>query len=742
MKYQTAVFLLALLLLNLPLPAAADRAEDSRQSIGLVLSGGGARGFAHIGVLKVLEANRVPVDYIGGASMGALIGAMYSMGHTPEEIEEFAASLDWEELFQSSVSFEKLPFRRKEDREYLPGPISLIGTVRNLNLPNSITSGQMISLLFDRETLPYSLVTDFDDLPIPFRAVGTDMVTGEAVTFKSGSLSRSLRATMSIPGVFAPIEIDGRILSDGGLVNNIPTDVVKEMGADILLVVNIESQLQDSKILESLPGVLSQTISIATADNSRRSLRQADLIIAPDLEEYSAADFPMSREIIELGYQGALEKTSLLKGLSLDPEAWEKHLAARRLREKPVKTTVTEYIVVAGADDRNSQAIIDQLGDKYSMKPFDEEMQDQLDSDLLELKGTGRFESLDYSLSRQNQRTGLQINSRPFDPGPGTPATLDIGIDVNSIMANQVNFNFLSRLTLYDIGRYGAELRSDLQLGSHTLLATEYFRPLGNTRFFLAPRASIERRNFNYFENGINLAQYKGQANLASLDLGYSINSKSELRGGYTVGYQKYSREIGDPLFQDEKGGLRTAGLRWIHIGGNSSQVPTRGINARSRINYYFHSPEIEQIGGGKFTQAESEFYAAHPINSRQVIFGFGGAGGTFRSGATPAQQFTLGGNMRLGGYFHEEFRTDNYLLGGIGLLHKFGFYNSALGGSSYLGTWYEAGSAFNQWDEAPYLQSISGGIIVETPLGPVFVAGSLNEEGHAKFYFSFGRFY
>ena len=280
-------------------PAAAQSDPPrSRPTVGLVLSGGGARGFAHIGVLKVLEENRVPVDYIGGASMGGLIGALYAMGHSPDEIEALIQTLDWDNLFASSAAFDNLSFRRKEDRRNIPGPIPLRGKPTDLKLPKAFNSGHEIGLLFDRATLRYARVRDFDDLPIPFRTVATNMVNGESEELGSGSLSRSLRATMAIPGVFAPVEIDGKILSDGGLVNNIPTNVVKAMGADILLVVNIETQLGGRESLESLIGLLAQTINIASAENSRRSLREADIIIAPDLADHTSTSFGESAALI------------------------------------------------------------------------------------------------------------------------------------------------------------------------------------------------------------------------------------------------------------------------------------------------------------------------------------------------------------------------------------------------------------------------------------------------------------
>ena len=239
-KFVAAIFIISITVF----PSVFGQASvpKKRPTVGLVLSGGGARGFAHVGVLKVLEANHIPVDYIAGASMGALIGALYAMGKSPEEIETLIASLDWDPLLRPQTAAEDLSYRRKQDRLNIPAALTLTGKGTDLKLPNALNTGHAIGLLIDRLTLRYASATNFNDLPIPFQAVGTDMLTGEAVTLKSGSLSRSLRATMSIPGIFGPVDVDGKYLADGGLVNNIPTDVAKAMGADIVIVVNIESQ--------------------------------------------------------------------------------------------------------------------------------------------------------------------------------------------------------------------------------------------------------------------------------------------------------------------------------------------------------------------------------------------------------------------------------------------------------------------------------------------------------------------
>jgi NTE family protein len=726
-------------LIVLPAPAATraqTAAPKQRPTIGLVLSGGGARGFAHIGVLKVLEENHIPVDYIGGTSMGGLVGAMYAMGKTPAEIETLATSLDWATLFQNSGEADQLSFRRKEDRRNIPAPVTLKGNIDNLNLPNALNSGHEIGLLLDRVTLPYATVTNFDDMPIPFRAVGTDMVKGESVTLKSGSLARSLRATMSIPGVFAPVEVDGKILSDGGLVNNIPTDVVKAMGADILIVVNIETQLGNRESLESLPGILAQTINIASVDNSRRSLRQANIVISPDLANYSATDFGDNKKIIDLGYQGAQQSVVLLKALSLNDADWESHLAARHGRERPETAPVPEFVAVEGKDPNAIRIIEEKLNGRYVGKPLHQTQQDLLARDLSELTGTGRFEAIDYQLTTRGGQTGLVIVPSTIGEVPTKPTRLELGLDVNSVESDNVNFNFLTRITFFDIGKYGSEWRNDLRLGSNAYLATEYYRPLGDTKFFVAPHASYERRRINIFDDGNRLAEYTSQTSQIGLDVGIGFNARSELRAGYTLCYEKVERRVGDPLLPSLKGKFSYAGLRWTYDSLDKAQVPTRGVYAVSTINYFLDSPGAN----GNFAQAETRMRMFVPVEKRNTFFAFGGGGTSFHSTAPPLQQFTLGGPFRLGGYGFEEFRSSNYLQGGFGFLHNPKIIPTFLGGKTYIGAWYEGGSAFERFADSEYMQSVSVGTIIETPVGPVFVGGSVNQNGRGRFYFSFGR--
>lgn len=735
--------ILSVFLLHLFISAAVcqdtvpDQKKLNRPKIGLVLSGGGARGFAHIGVLKILEENRIPVDFVAGASMGALVGSLYSTGRTPEELETLVKTLKWEKLLSGATSYDELTFRRKQDRRNLPGGITLGGKdVKGLKLPGSLNAGHNIGLVIDNLMLAYSDIGSFDDLPIPFRCVATDMVNAETVVLQNGSLQQALRATMAIPAVFAPVELNGRVLADGGVLNNIPTDVAKSMGADIIIVVNVETQIGDRAALLDLIGVLGQTLTVATIENSRRSLRQADIVLAPDLQNFSTGSFGSGEEIIALGYEGAKQKAAILKSLSLDENAWQEHLAERRRRIRSDETPFAEFLAVVGADSQKEREIVaKQLGEKNVGKKVDKE---SLESDLTKLTGTRRFDSLGYEIKREDGRDGLLIRNYDTRERGERRTVLDAGFEVNNTDADATNFNARARLTFYDLGTYGSEWRNDLSIGSKTELATEYFRPFGESRFFIAPNALYREIGVDFFQNGDRLAEYSFETVQAGIDLGYSVNRDAEARFGFVVGNQRAKRRIGDPLLPNISGRFSAASVRFDYDGLDDSQIPTRGVRSNSSITYYFDAAGIS----GGLPQAETNFSGLFPVKGRYSALTFGAAGTSFGKTPSALQQFSVGGLFNVGGYGRDEFRGSNLLRGGFGFLRETYALPAFIGGKVYLGGWYEGGSVFEKFNLARYRQSATGGALMETPLGPIFIGGSLGDGGRGKFYFSLGRFF
>jgi NTE family protein len=725
----TVVICLATSFVAAPMRSLSQGTTRARPKIGVALSGGGARGFAHIGVLQYFDEHRIPVDFIAGTSMGGLIGAMYAMGKSPAEIRQLVTTLDWDILLRGYTAFRDLAYRRKEDRLYIPGQIT-IGLRHGVQLPAGINPGHDVGLLFDRFTLPYDNIASFDDLPIPFRCVATDLVAAEPVVFKDGSLSRALRATMSIPGVFSPVEVNGRLLSDGAALNNIPTDVVKDGGADVVIGVDIGTPLGDKESVNNLFSVLNQTNAVSTMESVRRNLRLADLLISPDLEKYNVLDFKRGAEIADLGYKGAEQKALLLQNFSVSEQEWQAYLAKKRSRiltDVPVPT----FVRVEGMPPSVQRTVTSELK-PFAGQPIDTAL---LEKRLTRIRGTGRFESMDYGWIVDNGKPGLIV--RGYEKTYGPPF-LDLGVQIDNSNTDDTNVNLRGRLTFYDFGREGAEWRTDFSLGTTLNLATEYFRPIGDTRFFVAGEASIGTLKRNLFLNGKKQAEYKQNTQLIGADIGYSINSKSELRTGFNVGHQSANLQVGLPLLGEPSGTLSAFSIRYNYYGQNSPQFPTRGLVIRSSFNYFFKSPESDE----QYPQGEVIGSYSYIYRDNNVLMVRGGGGTTFDHHAGPLQQFTLGGLFRLGGFGRDELRGDNYLFGETGYMRRLYRLPPFLGGSLFAGGWFDAGSAYNSWDDAQLKISGTGGLLMETRLGPLFIGGAWGEGGRKKFYFALGRIF
>src|SRR5271165_3372323 len=292
-------------------PAATTSTPAHRPRIGLALSGGGALGLAEIGVIQWLEQNHIPVDRIAGTSMGSIVAAMYATGMSSAEIQKFAEGVDWDEAMLPESAYRELSFRRKQDRrEYQIE--SALGLKHGLNGPNGFNAGYSIGLLLDRITFPVSGIASFDDLPIPFRCVATDMLSGDRIVLHDGSLATAVRASMAIPGVFTPVEMKGRVLADGGMVENIPVEVVREMDADTVIAVDLQLPPGKPEQLESLTGVLSRALSVMILQNERRSLASANATITVETGNFSTTDYDRLPDLVRLGYQSTASQAAAL----------------------------------------------------------------------------------------------------------------------------------------------------------------------------------------------------------------------------------------------------------------------------------------------------------------------------------------------------------------------------------------------------------------------------------------------
>lgn len=336
LRLRILFFIAALFVVTMPAlaqdPGAAPPTKK-RPTLGLVLQGGGALGLAHVGVITWLEEHHIPVDYVAGTSMGGLVGGVYATGRNAAEVREVVNGIDWDQVMAGQTPFQDLSFRRKEDaRDY---PTSLeFGVRKGVQFPAGFNSGQQVSLILDQVSLPYSEIKNFNDLPIPFACVATNLVTGKPQVFRDGSLSLALRSTMSLPGIFTPVRTKDAIYADGGLLQNIPIDVAKEMGADVTLGIHLEEADLTPDANMSSFAVLGRSISVMISANELRSMEKADMLISVPVQKYGALDFDKADEIIKAGYDAAAAKSRMLLTFAVDDAAWNQYVASRTARRR------------------------------------------------------------------------------------------------------------------------------------------------------------------------------------------------------------------------------------------------------------------------------------------------------------------------------------------------------------------------------------------------------------------------
>jgi len=721
------------------LPATCGFAEDSshspttkRPSIGLVLEGGGALGLAHIGVLQWLEEHRIPVNYVAGTSMGGLVGGFYATGRSAAEVRQVVETINWDEVLRGQTPFPDLAFRRKQDAHDYPSSLEF-GLRKGLQFPAGFNSGQQVSLILDRVALPYSELQSFNDLPIPFACVATDLSTGKEHVFRSGSLALALRSTMSLPGIFTPVRSGDSVYADGGLLNNIPINVAKEMGADLVIGIHLETAPFDADKPLSSFAVLGRSISVMIAANELRSMEQADLLVTVPLQKYSSTDYSQGDAIIKAGYDAAAAKASVLTAFSVDETAWAQYLANRDARRRIAPTP--EFVDVTGTDPQLSRAIEKNMSSVVG-EPIDTA---KLDDDIMTLDGMGRFLNLSYSMVERNGQQGLQIQTeqKPYAPPTVRPLILIDGSDYNNVL-----FSIGARITFLDFGSFRSELRNDVIVGSQYGVASEYYHPFTTTsNWFVAPRAGFNSSPF-YVYSGSNLvADYRERVVGGGLDLGYGFGRTGELRLGYEGGYEHLSRTIGNPTALPViSGGTGDVRLQYVLDTLDDPVIPRSGESLKVYAKYFNDNPGAPQ--GFPLSELESENFFRLTNPSSIYLNAFGGTSFGYKTGI-PA--FSLGGSQRLLAYGTNGLLTNQYFLFQLGYIRQLLKLPPFLGSTLDFVGMYEVGKTYQLpiGPKPPNLPNdVVGGLIVNTIFGPVEVGGAVGNYGRARFFFRVGRIF
>ncbi len=420
-----------------------------RPKVALVLEGGSALGLAHIGVLQWIEEHHIPVDYVAGTSMGGLIGGAYATGMRPAAVRELVTGIDWKAVLRGRTKFGDLSFRRKEDRRAYPNSLEF-GLRKGVKFPAGFNSGQQVDLILDKIALPYSTVKNFDDLPIPFRCIATDLVSRDVHVFKDGSLSEALRSTMSLPGFFTPVRSGGKIYVDGGLLDNLPTDVAKDMGPDVIIAVHLETTPISPDASLSSFSVLGRSFSVVIAANERRGMELADFLIRVDTTKFSSTDYDKSEQLIAAGYNAAQQNATALLKLAVDDEAWKEYLAAREARR--IRTVpVPAFIEVTGTTPQLAQSMKHDLQDNIG-RPINEAA---LGQELTIQTGKGRFASAGYGITEMDHRFGLQISAVEKEYAP---PFVDPGLFIRRIPVQQRPFFDRRTLDADGCGKAGSRV--------------------------------------------------------------------------------------------------------------------------------------------------------------------------------------------------------------------------------------------------------------------------------------------
>lgn len=734
-----------------PVPApAADQAKRPR--LGLVLSGGGARGLAHVGVLKVLEREHIPVDVITGTSMGAIIGGLYASGMSAEDLDRELSKIAWDRLFASRVDRQDLSQRRKEEDFEFSATIEFGLREGEVRVPTGTLSSRGLEALLRRLTLPVRNVRQFDRLPTPFRAVATDMENGHERVLAEGDLALALRSSMSVPGIFAPVEWEDRILGDGGLVNNLPIDVAREMGADRLIAVNVGTPVGGRDSLNSLIGLTAQMINILTEQNVQRSIAGMtageDLLVTPQLGKLTSGDFDKVRDFIKAGEAAAEALLPQLRAYAVDNKTY----ADWRLGRLGLKTpsVMLAAVKLEGSDLTNPERLRSQLESKPG-EPFNNE---KAERDMRFLSSSGDYDRVDYHVEQRAEGETLVFN---MDDKPWGPNYFRIGMDLSTDSGGDSFFNLRLSHNRHWLTDTGTEWRNQLTIGQTPRLYTELYHPLGiklgiADDWFVSAWAEANQRKQIIYDDSNRDLDSLGQARLVRRDgtIGFDLGQPWGRWGEVRLGVISRIRYAKPDLITTATSTPELGKLRWTSY--------ERGFRLRTVVDQldFANFPQhgyrftVDASGGRQDNRNLSSGRFLRLNLDGTAVRSFGGHTLSFYARGVAAQQpddSGLGGDT-LGGFHQLSGYQPNQLSGNALLFTRATYYRRLndtpfLSRGFFVGGTLEAGNAWASrrdisLKDLRYASSVFLGS--DTGLGPLYVGLGYAPRGGTAFYVFIGR--
>ncbi|MGI9245247.1 MAG: patatin-like phospholipase family protein [Steroidobacteraceae bacterium] len=715
----------------------AEPGPAPRPRIGLVLSGGGARGAAHVGVIRALEQLHIPIDAVAGTSMGAMVGGLYAAGLSGDEIETVFRELDWQEAIRDRAPRQDLAYRRKaDDRNILAKGALGVNPSSGVVLPLGLVQGQKITQVLRGATARVADVQDFDALPTPFRALATDLETGDPIVLAKGDLVTVLRASMSAPGVLTPVEMGGRLLVDGGLVDNLPVDLARSMGVDLLIVVDVSFPLARRQDQRSAFDIANQMIGIMVRRGTRQSkslLESDDVLIEPDLGGMTSLDFGRVPTVMEMGRTAALGASQRLTALALPEVDYARYVAARARRED---SSVRIAFVRPGEHSQQEARRIDAVfGDLVGKKLDSPDLQRRLASQYR----LDQFENVDYRIVGNDGEKGIEVDLRRKSWGP---AFLRLGVGVENDYEGGATANAAARLRLTGLNSFDGEWTIDAQIGEEPRFVTEFYQPLSlRAPVFVAPALRYETKTLQLVDDrGERVARYRIRDSDVSFALGAELSNWGEVRVGVRRGNGSSRILIGDPSLPSGDYDLGGSFVQFGYDRLDSASFPRHGQAFRA-------SWEGDRESLGASVDADvlrASWQVARSRDRYSFVWSTDVGSAIDDVVASPQQLFTLGGLFDISGLAPDTLSGTQY-----GITRGIFYRRISRGGTgffefpAYLGASIEAGNVWATRDDVDWGDLHLGGSLflgAESPFGPVYLAAGLASGGEASFYLYLGK--
>lgn len=741
--FQSLLLALSLVLCSVVSAETVQQADSSmltRPKVALVLSGGGARGFSHVGVIRELERLGVKIDIVAGTSMGAMVGGGYASGYSVEQMQDIILGVDWKEMFALRPDRDEINWRRRQDDFKGLGTQEIGLSKKGVLFPDSVVPAQHLEIFLRSITRHVSSVTDLSKLSIPFAAIATDLDTGEAVVMqKDVTLADAMRSSMSVPGAFSPFPYKNHVLVDGGLAQNLPVEQAKAMGADIIIAVNAGTPLGKSKDIHSVAGVMGQMIGILTernVDHSKSLLTEKDILITTDLTGFNAGDFQKAEAIIEAGEKSAKKYERQLKRLAVSQEAFEQWNLARQSAVQPPQARQVASVQVQGLEVVNPKSVI-KSADLDLTKPITE---DQIAQASAKIWATDDFTLVPYTFEPGPNGTQTLV-WRPQEK-PWGYNTIRVGGKISTDFNQEHTFDFLVAHTMGWLNSWGGEWRNEAQIGKDSYFSTSFYQPLGAASpLFLMPEIRYESQRYDWYNGSSHaLATLKNKTLEGSLSFGLELGKASVFKAG--VGYVSAQSKVsvgeipGYNSMDDEASFVE---ISWQYDTLDNVNFPTKGFYLDARARRY---DQMENSADPEVSDYYVETIFPWDWGDGWVSVLSGKAGSSTIPGRYP-----LGGLFNMSGAYYGRYSGSDMVLGRLQLSKRLQ-HTDVFGFPIYVGAGFEMGRVqedvlptyLSDKDLGVWKKAVSAYVAADSIFGPLYLAVGQTSDNDSAVYFFWGR--